>query len=330
VTLQVPPSSAPAPGSWLTYFFRDWSRVKALLKTQADMLQNLALYHNEYDLFYRHLETIGQLAEREDAEVQLLTISNCELFEPQRGSRVTQRETQHGGRPFIGTKVGPVFIGGSGRSTSHSTSTTVQMPDQLGHIDSGQFVVSTRSLSFIGALHSRTVKFTNIIASPGEGRHITIASSTRQTVSVVEFPHPADMWVTCILIDSAEKFGARRLDTSGKVTAEELNREYLEQVEAQEIEVERAFKNAYAELEEVNQQLREFAATYPSRVANPGATAVFTPRLRWSESLKVATNDASPSTGESAAARMVVETGSQTESAVTTDVELDSESDHSG
>ena len=291
MTLQVPASSTSTTGSWITYLFRDASRVRALLKTQADMLQNLAHYHNEYDLFYRHLETIGQLAEREDAEVQLLTISNCELFEPQRGNRVTQRETKNGGRPFIGTKVGPVFIGGSGKSTSHSTSTTVQMPDQLGHIDSGQFVVSTRSLSFIGALHSRNVKFTNIIASPGEGRHITIASSTRQTVSVVEFPHPADMWVTCILIDSAEKFAARRLDTSGKVTAEELNREYLEQVEAQEFEVERAFDAAYAELEEVNQQLRNFAASYPSRVTKPGPAAVFTPRQRRSASLKFAAED---------------------------------------
>ena len=287
MTLQVPTPSGPKTGSWITFLFRDSARVKELQRTRTAMLDNLQQYRNEYDLFYQHLETIGQLGERADAEVQLAVFGGSELYEPQKGNRVTQRETQSGGRPFIGTKVGPVFIGGSGRSTSHSTATTYQMPDQLGHIDTGQFVVSTRALSFIGALHSRTVKFTNIVASPGEGKHITIASSTRQTVSVVEFPHPADLWITCVLIDSAEKFAARRLDTSGKVTAEELNHEYLEQIEAQEIEIERAFTSAYAELEDVNQQLRQYSAMYPGRVVNPGPPAVFTPRQRRSETLNL-------------------------------------------
>jgi len=292
VTLPVPASTLPPKGSWITYLFRDSSRVKELQQTRNAMIENLQQYHKEYDLFYQHLETIGKLAEREDAEVQLITFSNCDLFEPQKGNRVTQRETQSGGRPFIGTKVGPVFIGGSGRSTSHSTSTSYQMPDHLGQIDNGQFVVSTRALSFIGALHARTVKYTNIVASPGEGRHITIASSTRQTVSVVEFPHPADMWITCVLVDSAEKFSARRLDTSGKVTADELNREYLDQVEAQEIEIERAFNSAYEELEEINKQLRYFAASYPTRVIDPGPPAVFTPRPRRSATSNAETSDA--------------------------------------
>jgi len=273
------------------------------------MMQNLQQYQDEYKLFYSHLEAIGHLAEREDAEVQLITFSGCDLYEPQKGKRVTQRETQSGGRPFIGTRVGPVFIGGSGRSTSHSTSTTVQMPDELGHVDSGALVVSSRALSFVGEMHTRTIKFLNIVASPGEEKHITIASSTRQTVSVVDFPHAADMWITCLLIDTAEQFAARRLDTSGKVTAEELNAEYIQRMEAQEMEIERAFGVAYGELETVNGQLRDFAATYPTRVTNPGPPVVFTPRKRMAdifreqefgepESTEKAASDGADSTSE--------------------------------
>ena len=326
MTLPAPTSTTPPTGSWLTYLFRDSSRVKELQRIRVAMIENLQRYHAEYDLFYDHLETIGKLGERKDAEVQLLTVGNCNLFEPQKGHRVTQRETQNGGRPFIGTKVGPVFVGGAGRSTSHSTSTSYQLPDELGHIDSGQFVVSTRALSFIGALQARTVKYTNIVASPGEGRHITIASSTRQTVSVIEFPHPADMWMTCILIDCAEKFAARRLDTSGKVTAEELNTEYLEQVEAQEIEIERAFNSAYAELEEINEQLRHFAQMYPSRVTNPGPPAVFTARQRRSETLDAEASDMSATAQDSSAAHeSATEPGLSSEDALHIDLTADPE-----
>jgi len=274
------------------------------------MMQNLQQYQDEYKLFYQHLDAIGRLAEREDAEVQLITFSACELYEPQKGKRVTQRETQNGGRPFIGTRVGPVFVGGSGRSTSHSTSTTVQMPDELTHIDTGQLVVSTRALSFVGAMHTRTIKFLNIVASPGEEKHITIASSTRQTVSVIDFPHAADLWITCVLIDTAEKFAARRLDTSGKIAADDLNSEYFEQMEAQEIEIERAFASAYAELETVNQQLRNFATTYPTRVTNPGPPVVFTPRTRMADTLREHT-DHEPVSPETSALDETIDTAGE-------------------
>ena len=105
MTLQVSTASAPKTGSLLTYLFRDSSRIKELQRIRVAMLNNLQQYLDQYNLFYRHLEAIGTLGEREDAEVQLMTFSGCELFEPQKGNRVTQRETQNGGRPFIGTKV---------------------------------------------------------------------------------------------------------------------------------------------------------------------------------------------------------------------------------
>ena len=261
----------------LTYYLRDAGNVRTLQSARDAKLSTIARWTDEYNTYHSHLKDLVTLGENEAAEVNLYTVKGCTLIEPRKGPRITERTSTSGGRLLIGTKVGPVFLGKSGASQGRSTSVTNPVQDQLTQVDTGQVTVTTRGISFIGEMFTRHAEFAKMTAWKGEEDRITIAASNRQSVWIVDFASEGDMWMAGVLIDAAEKLGDRRLDTSKKETAEKLQSVLTSSTEAQEIELLRAFADAYKDLEATNVRLREFHQKYPAKVADPGPELRFDP-----------------------------------------------------
>ena len=281
-TPSTPPVSPVAQGSWLSYTFRDSANVKALLAQRSDLQQTLNLAQGQYKAFYDYLGDLPTLGQDGAAEIRLLEFAGCTLFEPRAGQRVTEREIQSGRRPFVGTKVGGIFVGTSLGSKSHSQSVSYQLPEELKEIDTGSVIVTTRQMSFVGALYTRSIKFTNLVSWHGEGTRMSIATSNRQSLSIFQFTEAAQLWVCAVLADAAEHLAQRRLDTSGKDSVEALRKQLADVIAAQERELDRAFTETYAELEKVNAQLRFYYGKYPTRVQDPGPVQHFQPLPRYS------------------------------------------------
>ncbi len=253
-----------------TYYLRHAGLVRKLKAQRDTKFATITRWTNEYNTYHKHLSELVALGEYGDVEVNLYTVGGCTLVEPRQGARVTERQSHSGGRLLIGTKIGPIIVGKSGASKGHSTSITNAPKDELTQVDTGQVTVSTRGISFVGQMFSRDVDFANLSAWKGEEDRITIAESNRQTVWIVDFASEGDMWMAGVLIDAAEKLSDRRLDTSKQETAEKLQAVLASSLEIQESELVEAIKQAYADLEITNAQLREFHQKYPGKVADPG------------------------------------------------------------
>jgi hypothetical protein len=260
---------ADASGNSLTFFLKAKSQVQVLQKAQKARITGLTSFYLDMKEFDRTFPTL-ELGDDTDAEVGIFTAEGCSLFEPRKGPTVTQRETQSGARPFIGTKVGPIFVGGSGRSTSHSTSISTPGEDVVQEVDNGNVVVSTRSASFIGAKYTRHVDFKTLIAAHGEDAKITFADSKRTTIWGIAFPSRVSMWIVNTIIGAADELSARRLDTSGKATIDELQSALKKQVDNTREQLLDFYLSAYREFDETNDQLREYHRVYPNQVADPG------------------------------------------------------------
>lgn len=274
--------SPVAQGNWFSYTFRDGANVKALQNQKMQIQVAIQSAMHQYELFYQTLQEMPLIGENGAAEIRLLEVEGCTLYEPRAGRRVTERQTQSGGRPFVGTKLGGIFVGTSLGSKSTSQSVSYQLPDELKQIDTGSIIVTTRTLSFVGDMYSRSVKFTNLVSWHGEDTRMSVAASNRQALSIFDFAQAAQLWVAGVLVDTSQRFAQRRLDTSGKDSVDSLRQQFVEVVGEQENELERAFTQAFTELERVNAQLRFYYGKYPTRVQDPGPEEKFAPRPRFS------------------------------------------------
>lgn len=259
---------ADGSGNGLTYFFKAKDKVQQLVWAQGTRKDGLASFYSDSELFRSNFPQI-EFGTDPDSEQNLLSVENCELFEPRKGPTITDRETVSGGRPFIGTKVGPIFVGGSGRSTSHSRSITTPAPDIIQTVDSGVLLVTTRGISFVGEKYTRHVDFKTLISAQGEDQHMSFADSKKTSIWGAVFPNRVEMWTVNAIIGAVDELSDRRLDTSGKATVEDilaaLKKSFDDTVEM----LAKFYKDAYAEYETVNDQLREYHRVYPNQVTLP-------------------------------------------------------------
>lgn len=259
---------ADGSGNGVTYFFKAKDKVETLVKAQNIRKDGLATFYSDSESFRNSFPQI-EFGIDPDSEQNILSIENCELYEPRKGPTITDRETQSGGRPFIGTKVGPIFVGGSGRSTSHSRSITTPAPDIIQTVDSGVLLVTTRGISFVGEKYTRHVDFKTLISAQGEDEHMSFADSKKTSIWGAVFPSRVEMWTVNAIVGAVDELSDRRLDTSGKATVEDiqaaLKKSFDETVEM----LAKFYKDAYAEYEAVNDQLREYHRVYPNQVALP-------------------------------------------------------------
>jgi len=263
---------ADASGNAITYFFKAKSQVDSLQKAQRARRDGLAAFYRDMKAFHDQFPELS-LGDDPDAELTIFTVENCELFEPRKGPTVTQRETRSGARPFVGTKVGPLFVGGTGRSTSHSTSISTPAEDIVQVVDSGNLVVTSRSVSFVGSKYTRHSDFKTLIAVQGEDAHMTFADSKKDTIWGISYSNRVDMWIVNALYSAADDLSDRRLDTSGKATPEDVTHA-LGKAESESSKLLQEFYlSAYEQFTVVNAQLREYHRVFPSQVADPGSNS---------------------------------------------------------
>lgn len=271
---QVDPSAsftlpdADASGNAVTYFLKAKTQVDALQKAQLARRDGLATFYNDMRAFQDQYPELT-MGDDPDAELTIFTVENCDLFEPRKGPTVTQRETISGGRPFVGTKVGPIFVGGSGRSKGHSTSISTPAEDIVQIVDSGNLVVTSRSISFVGSKYTRQSDFKTLIAVQGEDAHMTLADSNKDTIWGISFSDRVDMWIVNALFGAADDLSDRRLDTSGKATSEDVSKA-LTKAAAETSKLLREFYLlAFAQFDAVDARLLEYHRVFPNQVSAP-------------------------------------------------------------
>ena len=261
--------AADGSGSGLQYFMKAKSQVEAIKRDQAnrgEALRNFYGYLQQFESDFPVLE----LGADPKAEINLFTSEDCILSEPRKGPSVTERDTRTGIRPFVGTKVGPFFVGGAGPQKSHSTSVTTPGQDVVQPVDQGQVVVTTRGISFVGEKYTRHSDFKTIIANDGEHSQLTIADSKKSTNWTIIFSDIAHMWISAALIDAASSLSERKLDTSGKATFNEIQQAIATQRDGFAEQLKTAYQEAYEQFEFANDQLREYHRVYPNQVPDPG------------------------------------------------------------
>lgn len=260
---------ADGSGNAMTYLIKAKAEVETIQKAQVARRDGLATFYSDMQSFHTNYPAL-ELGDDSDAEITLFTVDNCDLFEPRKGPTVTQRETTSGGRPFVGTRVGPLFVGGSGRSTSHSTSVSTPAEDIVQVVDSGSLVVTSRSISFVGGKYTRHSDFKTLIAAQGENSHMTFADSKKTTIWGISFGDRVDMWIVNALVGAADDLSDRRLDTSGKATAEDIQHALTKAADETNTMLREFYLSAFEQFNAVNAQLREYHRVFPNQVPDPG------------------------------------------------------------
>jgi len=260
---------ADASGNAFTYIFKAKAQVEALQKGQLARRDGLAKFYSDMQQFREQFPET-KLGDDPAAELTLVMVENCDLFEPRKGPTVTNRETISGGRPFVGTKVGPIFVGGSGKSTSHSRSISTPAEDVVQIVDSGNVVVTSRSVSFVGNKYTRHSDFKTLITVHSEDSHMTFADSKRTTIWGISFNDRVDMWIVTAVIGASDDLSSRRLDTSGKATAEEISHALTKAADETITTLRAFYLSAYEQFEAVNAQLHEYHRVFPNQVSDPG------------------------------------------------------------
>ena len=267
-TFTLPESDAS--GNAITYFFKAKAQVEVLQKAQVARRNGLSAFYSDMQAFQAQFPALT-LGDDPDAEITVFNAENCDLFEPRKGPTVTNRETTSGARPFVGTKVGPIFVGGSGRSTSHSTSISTPAEDIVQVVDSGNLVITSRSASFVGSKYTRHSDFKTLIAVNGEDAHMTFADSKKTSIWGISFNNRVDMWIVNAIVGAADDLSDRRLDTSGKATAEEIAHALTKASEETNKMLREFYLAAYAQFDAVNAQLGEYHRVFPNQVSDPRA-----------------------------------------------------------
>jgi len=78
------------------------------------------------------------------------------------------------------------------------------------------------------------------------------------------------MWIVNTIVGAADELSARRLDTSGKATVDELKNAIKKQSDDTRRQLLDFYLTAYHELDAANAQLLEYHRVYPNQVADPG------------------------------------------------------------
>ena len=205
-----------------------------------------------------------------DVESKLISLSGCILAEVRQGPRVTQRTGTSGGRGLLGTRIGPVYVGGMSSASNNSTSVSYPGVEALTQIDTGNVTVTTEQVTFIGEKYTRTIEFDKIADFTAEADWIRFASTSSEKVWTVGFERQAEMWIVVILMQIALSLRGNIIDLSGKATSEEIIAAFQKILADQEAEMARALTEVIDEIEKSNVELRKFHEIYPTRVADPG------------------------------------------------------------
>lgn len=251
-------------------YVSDSSRVRVLKAEVAKKSELVSLGHAEIAHYRELMAELPDPATITDIEQNLATLSNCILAEVRTGPRVTQRTGTSGGRTLLGTRVGPVYLGGMSAANNSSTSVSYPGVEELTQIDTGSVTVTTEQVSFVGEKYTRTIEFKKIAATHGEANWMRFASTSSEKVWTVAFERPSEMWVVGVLVQIAQSLRGHTIDLSGKATSEEIVKAFKDVYEEQDADMLKVLSEAIEDVEKSKDGLRELFKKYPDKVEDPG------------------------------------------------------------
>ncbi|MCX6405151.1 MAG: hypothetical protein NTW81_06630 [Actinobacteria bacterium] len=101
---------------------------------------------------------------------------------------------------------------------------------------------------------------------------MTFADSEKTTIWGIIFSDRVDMWIVNAIVGAADDLSDRRLDTSGKATAEDIAHALTKASEETNKMLREFYIAAYAQFDAVNAQLGEYHRVFPNQVSDPGAS----------------------------------------------------------
>jgi hypothetical protein len=203
------------------YFFSDYWAIKRLEKNlgyQEYLINQTIQTREAFTALTLTLHLSPSVAKSEN---ELISVNDCILIEPRKGSRVTERTSSSSGRGYAGVRVGRVYVGGSGGSTSQSRSVAYPAPDVLKQVDSGRFILTTHRASFAGSMFTKSTEYKKMLDYNYDGNTILIAPRTGSKVWIAQFQSVEYAWVvrailngiidseTQIFDDSKTKYGPK-------------------------------------------------------------------------------------------------------------------------
>ena len=261
-----PPKDKTQKG-FLHYFFIGRAKEKKLRSKIALRTSLTGSMLGQSELFEQIIKNTKWNFETTNSEEKLIDFAGCNLIEARKGTRVTERNSTSSGRGYVGVRVGPVFVGGSGSSSSYSQSVSYPAPDVLQHVDTGTFIVSTRKISFAGGMFAKSTDFKKIVDYNTNGSTILIAPSTGTKVWICRLPSVADQWVVSALIEVAGQSSERKLSNTSKyMDVMNVREAFKSSVNYRRAEIKVALEDYAQQKHEFESELRSLRAIYGSRI----------------------------------------------------------------
>jgi hypothetical protein len=249
---------------YLFFGMRIEKRIRNSLSSSESLQANILL---QSELFEKTIKNTKWTFESSNAEQKVIDFPGCRLIETRKGARVTERSSTSSGRGYAGVRVGAIYLGGSGSSSSYSQSVSYPAPDVLQQIDSGTFIVSTRKVSFAGGMFAKNTDFKKIIDYNTEGNAILIAPSTGTKVWICRFPTVADQWVVSALIEVAGQTDDRKLSKTSKyMDVMSVDEAFKSAINYRKAEIKLALDEIEEEKLELGRELSKLRTTYGPRI----------------------------------------------------------------
>ena len=200
--------------NFANYIFTDYWTLKKLQKDLAKREIFCGQVIQAKDAFERLIASLNLTPSVAKNENQLISVDGCILIEPRKGARVTERSSSSSGRGYAGVRVGRVYVGGSGGSTSQSRSVSYPAPDILQQIDSGRFILTSHRASFAGSMFTKSTEFKKMLDYNSDSTTILIAPRTGSRVWIVKFPSVEYVWLVRAILNAIVDSESQVFDNS--------------------------------------------------------------------------------------------------------------------
>jgi len=194
-----------------------WWKARKLKKELVRRGRNLSELEDKRARVERLVESLNLNPGSSKVEHEILQISSCVLIEPRKGESQTVSTSHSSGRAFAGVRVGRVFVGGSGGSTTRSRSISYPAPDILKSVDSGKFILTTHGVSFAGSLFTKSTDYKKMLDFNSDGSSVLVAPKTGNKVWISQFPGDHYALVIAVILEVIFDSDTKILDDSEKI-----------------------------------------------------------------------------------------------------------------
>ena len=196
----------------LDYFLSGYWKVRKLRKSIAATQTFISQATQVRDSFQNLIDNLIITPSSGKEEHEILNMDGAVLVEPRKGARVSERTSTSSGRAYGGVRVGRVYLGQSGRSTSSSRSVSYPAPDILADIDNGRFLLTTHRVSFAGSMFTRSTDYKKMLDFNSDANSLLIAPRTGTKVWITKFPLVSYAWAAHAILEVVVESESQILD----------------------------------------------------------------------------------------------------------------------